>query len=118
VRSGSFVVFHGYGLTLRAAKLMLQNAYPIHCHIDMWASIFAYLTDMRIVGTTTIQIQQNQKVKTDIQSDTGCAICNVPVDFADTHRLISHTEWRVAQASQVVCVALVAYVVYKQLTKS
>jgi glycosyl transferase family 25 len=118
IRVGSFVLFHGYVLTLHAAKQLLKSAYPIHCHIDMWTSIFAYLNDMRLIGSTAIQLQQNQKVKTDIQSDTGCAICNVPVDFNDTQRLVSHTEWRVAQASQVVCVALVAYLVYRSLAKS
>jgi len=35
---GSFVLFHGYVLTLRAAKQLLKNAYPIHCHIDMYFS--------------------------------------------------------------------------------
>ena len=117
VRVGSFVLFHGYVLTLNAAKQLLKSAYPIHCHIDMWTSIHAYLTDMRLVGSTNLILQQNQKVKTDIQSENGCAICNVPADFSETHKMITHNEWRVAQASQVVCVALVAYVVYQHLKK-
>jgi GR25 family glycosyltransferase involved in LPS biosynthesis len=117
IRVGSFVLFHGYVLTLRAAKQLLKNAYPIHCHIDMWASIHAYLTDMRLVGSTKLVLQQHQGAKTDIQLDKGCALCNVPVDFTETHRLISHREWRVAQASQVVCVALVAFLVYQHLKK-
>jgi hypothetical protein len=117
IRIGSFVLFHGYILTLRAAKQLLKNAYPIHCHIDMWTSIHAYLTDMRLVGSTDLVLQQHQGVKTDIQSEKGCAICNVPVDFSDTHRMVSHNEWRVAQASQVVCVALVAFLVYQHLKK-
>jgi len=117
VRVGAFVLFHGYVLTLKAAKQLLKNAYPIHCHIDMWTSIHAYLTDMRLVGSTNLVLQQNQKVKTDIQSDSGCAICNVPADFSETHRLVTHNEWKVAQASQVVCVALIAYMVYKHVTR-
>jgi GR25 family glycosyltransferase involved in LPS biosynthesis len=115
VRVGAFVLFHAYVLTLDAAKQLLKNAYPIHCHIDMWTSIHAYLTDMRIVGSRELVLQQNQKVKTDIQSEDGCAICNVPAEFTETHRLVTHNEWRVAQASQVVCVALIAYVVYQAL---
>ena len=115
IRVGSFVLFHAYVLTLSAAKQLLKNAYPIHCHIDMWASIHAYLTDMRIVGSTKLVLEQNQTVKTDIQLEQGCAICNVPADFKETHRMVTHTEWRVAQASQVVCVALVAYLLYQSL---
>jgi len=117
VRVGSFVLFHGYVLTLNAAKQLLKNAYPIHCHIDMWTSIHAYLTDMRLVGSTRLILQQNHKAKTDIQSEKGCAICNVPSDFSETQRLVTHNQWRVAQASQVVCVALIAYVVYQHLKK-
>ena len=115
VRVGAFVLFHAYVLTLSAAKHLLKHAYPIHCHIDMWTSIHAYLTDMRIVGAKELVLQQNQKVKTDIQSEDGCAICNVPAEFTNTHRLVTHHEWRIAQASQVVCVALIAYFAYHAL---
>jgi GR25 family glycosyltransferase involved in LPS biosynthesis len=117
VRVGSFVLFHAYVLTLSAAKQLLKHAYPIHCHIDMWTSIHAYLTDMRLIGSKELILQQNPKAKTDIQSDEGCAICNVPADFSETHRMVSHREWRVAQASQVVCAALLVYLIYERVSK-
>jgi glycosyl transferase family 25 len=117
IRIEAFVLFHAYVLTLSAAKQLLKNAYPIHCHIDMWVSIHAHLTDMRLVGTTDLVLHQQQKTKSDIQTDNGCAICNVPAGFEKTHKIVSNMEWRVAQASEVICVALIAYMVYQNVKR-
>lgn len=117
IRIEAFVLFHAYVLTLSAAKQLLKNAYPIHCHIDMWVSIHAHLTDMRLVGTTDLVLHQQQKTKSDIQTDNGCAICNVPAGFEKTHKIVSNMEWRVAQASEVICVALIAYMVYQHIKR-
>jgi GR25 family glycosyltransferase involved in LPS biosynthesis len=113
VRIGSFMLSHGYVITLPTAKQFLKNVYPIHSHIDAWMSIYAYLTDMRLVGSTDLILHQQPQTKSDIQSDDGCAICNVPAGFEKTQRLVSHVEWRVAQASEVICVALIAYMIYR-----
>ena len=113
VRVGAFVLFHAYVLTLHGAKRMLKEAFPIHCHIDMWASIFAYLNDLRIVGSRQLMLTQHQATKTDIQTEKGCEICNVPTDYEKTQIMVSKGEWRMAQASGVVCVGLLVYMLYQ-----
>jgi len=112
VRVGEFVLFHAYVLTLHGAKRLLKNVYPIHSHIDLWVSIYSYVYDFRTVGCTDLILKQNQKVKTDIQSEKGCAICDVPVDYGKTHQMVSKVEWKVAQAAEVALISLVGYVLW------
>ena len=114
IRVGAFVLFHAYVITLQTAKQFLKSAYPIHAHIDIWASIYSHYNDVRVVGSRNLMLQQNIKVKTDIQSEKGCAICNVPVDYEKTSMMVSKMEWRLAQMSEVICVGLLVYYVYKR----
>ena len=111
-RIGSFILFHSYVLTLRTAKQLLKDAYPIHAHIDAWVSIYGYMNDLRIVGSPQLVLLQNEKVKTDIQSDDGCKICNVETDFQEI--MVSKNEWAVARAAEVVCVGLAVYLIYSR----
>lgn len=117
VRVGSFVLFHAYVMTLDCAKRLLRDVYPIHCHIDIWTSIFSYINDIRIVGCTHLNLQQNQKVKTDIQSESGCKICNVPTDYDKNYKMVTTMEWKVAQAAEIAVVGLFAYFIYQQWIK-
>jgi GR25 family glycosyltransferase involved in LPS biosynthesis len=117
VRIGAFVLFHGYVITLKMAKRLLQDAFPIHCHIDIWASIYSYLHDLKIVGTTDLVMNQYEKVKTDIQTGNTCEICNVPTDYEKEYKMVSKMEWRIAQVSECVCIGLIAYMVYHHYIK-
>jgi glycosyl transferase family 25 len=113
-RVGEFVLFHAYVMTLHGAKRLLKDVYPIHSHIDLWVSIYGYVHDFRIVGCTDLILVQNQKVKTDIQSEKGCDICNVPTDYGATHMLVSKTELRTTQVAAALSVALVGYIIYQR----
>jgi glycosyl transferase family 25 len=113
VRIGSFVLFHAYVMTLQCARKLLRDVYPIHAHIDIWVSIYAHLNDIRIVGTTKLILQQNQKATTDIQSNDGCAICNVPTNYNTTYKMVSHTEWHIAKTSEIICIGLLCYMAYQ-----
>ena len=117
VRIGEFVLFHAYIMTLHGAKLLLKDVYPIHSHIDLWTSIYGYVHDFRMVGCTDLILQQNQKVKTDIQSEKGCDVCNVPIDYGKTHTMISNIEWNIARGAEVVGVVLIGYILYQQYQK-
>ena len=117
VRVGAFYLFHAYVLTLHGAKRLLKEVYPIHCHIDLWVSIFANVHDFRMVGCTDLIIPQCTRVKTDIQSEKGCDICDVPADYEKTHMMISKMEWRIAQASQVILLGVLGYYIYRQFLK-
>jgi GR25 family glycosyltransferase involved in LPS biosynthesis len=117
LRISAFVLFHGYILTKSCAKKLLQGVYPIHCHIDVWASIYAYQNDIRLVGSPNLMIEQTQRVKTDIQPDKICHICNVETDFEKKYKMISHVEWNVARAAEIVCIGLIGYFIYQQYKK-
>ena len=115
-RIGAFVLFHAYVITRSCAKKLLQDVYPIHCHVDIWVSIYAYMNNIRLVGTKLI-LHQTQQVKTDIQPEKGCSICKIPTNYEKNSKLVSKTEWRIAQASEVVCIGLIIYYLYKQIFK-
>lgn len=106
-RIGSFVLFHAYVLTLPTAKKLLQDAYPIHAHIDLWTSVYGYLNDLRVVGSPQLRLQQNPKTPTDIQTAPDCSLCNIPHDFYKTQRLITHADHYIAQTAKVALVLLV-----------
>ncbi len=117
IRIQAFVLFHAYVITLNAAKRLLKDVYPIHCHIDIWVSIYSYLNDLRIVGTTDMKLIQNQKIKTDIQTEEECEICNIPTDYKKDYKLVTNTEWKIAKTSEYLCMGLIAYIIYRQYIK-
>lgn len=117
IRVGEFVLFHAYIITLHGAKRLLKDVYPIHSHIDLWVSIYSYVHNFRTVGCTDLILKQSHKVKTDIQSEKGCDICNVPVDYGKTHILVSKTEWNAARVSEVLLFGLIGYILYQQYSK-
>ena len=110
---GSFALTHGYVITRSTAERFLKDAYPIHCHIDFWMSIYCFYHKMRMVSCKKTQLAQNGST-TDIQNEKGCAICEIPPDYYKTHRLVTHTEWYIARASEAVCIGLIAYYAYRR----
>lgn len=116
-RVGTFALMHAYVMTLHAAKRLLKDAYPIHAHIDIWMSIYNYVNDLRVVGCSDLKLIQNEKVKTDIQSNDGCDVCDISKGYSKTHTLVSNTDLRIARASQVLCVGLIVYIAWQQYNK-
>ncbi len=115
-RIGSFVLFHAYVITLPMAQRLLKDVYPIHGHIDLWTSVYAFLNDLRIVGAPSLRLRQNPKTNTDIQTAPDCALCDVPADFQKTHRLVTHTEHYISLAAKTALIAtLVGYVVTRMM---
>lgn len=113
VKIDAFVLFHAYVLTRAYAKKLLNDAYPIHCHIDIWVSIYSYMNNMRLVGSRKLILEQTQRVKTDIQPDKVCHICNVETDYNKKYKMVSKMEWKIAQASEIATVLLLFYIIYK-----
>lgn len=112
----AFYLFHAYVMTIHGAKKLLKEVYPIHCHIDLWVSLFAYVhPSFRMVGSPNLILSQTTAVKTDIQSDKGCVLCDIPIDYDKTHMMISKTEWKIAQVAEVTCIVLAGYILYTQL---
>lgn len=100
-RIGSFVLFHAYVMTLPMAQRLVRDAYPIHAHIDLWTSVYAYLNDLRVVGSPSLRLEQNPKSPTDIQTGPDCALCDIPADFHKTHRVVPHLDHYMAQAAKI-----------------
>jgi glycosyl transferase family 25 len=117
VRIGEFATTHAMVMTLHCAKRLLKDAYPIHAHIDLWMSIYNYVHDLRFVGCLDLNLKQSEQIKTDIQSEKGCDICNVSSGFSKTHTLVSNTEWNIARTTEVVSVVLIGYILYQQYQK-
>ena len=80
-------------------------------------SIYNYVYDLRIVGCLNLHLKQASAVKTDIQSEDGCDICNVEKGFSKTHTLVSKVEWNIARTAEVVGIVLIGYVLYQQYQK-
>jgi glycosyl transferase family 25 len=117
VRIGEFATSHAMVMTLHCAKRLLKDVYPIHAHVDLWMSIYSYVHDLRFVGCLDLELKQSQIVKTDIQSEKGCDICNVLPGFSKTHTMVSKVEWNIARGAEVVAVGLIGYILYQQYMK-
>lgn len=117
VRIGTFATSHAMVMTLHTAKRLLKDVYPIQAHIDLWMSIYNYVYDLRIVGCLNLHLKQASAVKTDIQSEDGCDICNVEKGFSKTHTLVSKVEWNIARTAEVVAIGLIGYILYQQYQK-
>ena len=115
IRIEAFVLFHAYVLTLDMAKKLLQDVFPIHAHIDTWVSIESYLNQLRVIGSTDMRLQQYVRAKTDIQSEDGCAICNVPTDFNKNTVIIPRWDFVLARMSEAAVILFVGYQVYKRM---
>jgi hypothetical protein len=75
------------------------------------------MNDLRIVTCPELNLDQTQRVKTDIQPDKTCHICNVPTDYDKKFMMVSKTEWNIARAAEIVSLGLIAYIVYQQYRK-
>ena len=113
VQIKAFMLSHAWVITRRCAKKLLKDAFPIHAHIDIWVSIYAYMNNIRLVGSPKLILSQAES-KTDIQPDSICHICNVSTDFKKNYEMVSKMEWRVAQASEVACIGLIIYFIYNK----
>ena len=116
-RISAFALSHAYIMTKKCAKKMLEEAFPIHCHIDMWMSIFAFINDLKLVCSPKFKLAQAGS-KTDIQKDQACHICNVPTSFNKTHKVISKTDLTIARTAEVLCVVLIGYFAYQHFIRT
>jgi GR25 family glycosyltransferase involved in LPS biosynthesis len=115
VRADAFILAHCYIITLRTAKRFLEDVYPIHCHIDFWMSIYCYLNNLRIVYNPMFRLVQAE-MKTDIQNEKGCAICEVHIDYKNTHTMITNSELIIARSAEIVCIGIIGYWLYQRFS--
>jgi len=77
--------FTGYLLSRRGAQRLLEAAFPIDMHVDLYTCLNGEL--MRSVNVyhrnVNVEVYALQLVDSDIQvpSDTGCEVCDVPTNY-------------------------------------
>lgn len=102
-----------YIMTRQCAKRMLEYVFPIHCHIDLWTTIFKKVHGCRIIATRSPRVY-HRDLKTDIQTSRRCDICNIPTRFAGTHVFIEKMDWNIARASEAILVIAIGYWAVRQ----
>jgi GR25 family glycosyltransferase involved in LPS biosynthesis len=116
IRVESFLLSHAYVITKECAEKFLREAFPIHCHIDMWMSIYGHINNMMYVRSPYLNIPQ-ATVTSDIQLSDENALCNIPTDFYKTHTIVSKMEWNIARATEVMSLILIGYILYREIPK-
>jgi hypothetical protein len=91
--------------------------FPIQGHIDLWTSIYNYVHDFRVICCLNLNIKPNLSVKTEIQTEKKCDICDVSAGYSKTHKLVTNLEWNVAQTAEIVGVVLIGYIIYQRFIK-
>lgn len=75
---------NGYFITKEGAKKLLDTAFPIDMHVDMYICMCAELRRIKCVAHKKLILSLlSGSEKSDIQLQTECAICDVPTDFKD-----------------------------------
>jgi glycosyl transferase family 25 len=109
-----FFGLYGYVITKKGAQALLKEVYPIHCHIDIWITLYKGIHGFNIVGSRAFGIS-HQDLKTEIQSDKECRICNISNDFETSHVLVDKGRWYMAQTAEVLLIGIVGYYAWRQL---
>lgn len=107
----SFFMLHCYVMTKHYAERLLEEVFPILCHIDLWMSHYAAIHKTRMVATPRLQLKQYNRVSTDIQVTKNSPVTDVPTDYTKSHILISKTDHALARTAEVLCVLLLTYVI-------
>ena len=75
---------NGYFITKEGAKKLLDMAFPIDMHVDMYICMCAELRRVKCVAHKKLILSLlSESEKSDIQLQTECAICDVPTDFKE-----------------------------------
>jgi hypothetical protein len=56
------------------------------------------------------------EMKTDIQNEKGCAICEVPIDYKNTHTMITNSELIIARSAEIICIGIIGYWLYRRFS--
>jgi GR25 family glycosyltransferase involved in LPS biosynthesis len=80
-------VFTGYLLSKNGAKQLLEAAFPITMHVDLYSCLVGDLGKLNSVYHKRINITQDITVSTDIQNP-GCKICDIPTKGLSTSTIV------------------------------
>lgn len=75
---------NGYFITKEGAKKLLDTAFPIDMHVDMYICMCVELRRVNCVAHNKLVLSLlSESEKSDIQLQTECAICDLPSDYKD-----------------------------------
>lgn len=120
VELDAFVGLIAYVITLQGATKLLEEVFPIHCHIDHYMVILKQVRPMRYIATPSFTFYQRGVDKSDITEKAKCLICNIPTDYDSTHTIISKNDITTLEAIKYMFVLTTAfgagYILYKRIT--
>ena len=118
VELDAFVGLIAYVITLQGATKLLEQVFPIHCHIDHYMVILKQVRPMRYVASPAFTFYQRGVDKSDIAEKSKCLICNIPTDYDSTHAVISKTNIITLESIKYMFVLTTAfgagYILYKR----
>ncbi len=72
----------GYMLTKEGAKKLLETAFPIDMHVDLYICLCQEMKRVNCVAHRGVIVSVlSESAKSDIQLPSGCAICDVPTNL-------------------------------------
>jgi GR25 family glycosyltransferase involved in LPS biosynthesis len=80
--------FTGYLISKNGAKLLLERAFPIDMHVDLYSCLVQDLGTIFSVYHKSIKISQDLFAMTDIQSSSSCKICDIPTKGLSTSTIV------------------------------
>ena len=118
VELDAFVGLIAYVITLQGATKLLEQVFPIHCHIDHYMVILKQVRPMRYVASPAFTFYQRGVDKSDIAEKSKCLICNIPTDYDSTHAVISKSNIITLESIKYMFVLTTAfgagYILYKR----
>lgn len=74
-----FIGAHCYILTRSAARVLIDNMFPIEAHVEHYMNNIAYLKGLSIIRDIRLNLPQHDRVLniSDIRKPDGCIACNV-----------------------------------------
>ena len=111
---GGFFGLYGYVITKKAAQALLKEVFPIHCHIDIWITLYKGIHGFNIVGSGAFAVS-HMDLKTEIQTGKECRICDVSSDFEKSQILIDRGSWYMAQTAEIILIGILGYYAWRSL---
>ena len=113
---GNIEIFNGtyaYIMTKHCARRLLEHVYPVHCHIDLWITIFK-----KVFGCRIVHLKEHKILHTDLVSEiritNRCDICNVPTRYEKSHIIVNKIDWGIARIAEVaILIMLIKYLIRK-----
>lgn len=74
----------GYFITREGAKKLLEHAFPIDMHVDLYICLCSELKRARVVSHESLIVRAlSESAKSDIQLPNRCLICDIPTNLSE-----------------------------------